>query len=197
VLRAGCGAWELEFAGGRAVLKGDLGLSYVAYLLLHSGDQPLHAVQLVARVRGRSADQDLPACEIIQRSLGLDAVESSMLLLEQEARLQAVLEDPDALEPVKTEAARHLEELAHFQKTHAFKTTDLAAKVSDSVRKAIRRFLRRLETARDANDLPHPVLGAFAAHLHSHLRLPSRGSHGSTNAGCYAYTPPPDTRWVG
>ena len=51
-LRRGLGLWQLTFGGRSTVLKHEQGILYVAYLLYHPPLEPIHALDLVARVQG-------------------------------------------------------------------------------------------------------------------------------------------------
>jgi hypothetical protein len=69
---------------------------------------------------------------------------------------------------------------------------------------AIQRLHARLAQAVDGEGRPHPVLQAFAWHLHEHLLVPSGrgGGHGGARlasgpAGCFTYEPPTGVVWNG
>jgi len=49
-LRQGLGAWELIFEGRRAILKDEMGVPFVAWLLLNQPTEPVPALLLAMRV---------------------------------------------------------------------------------------------------------------------------------------------------
>src|SRR5882724_521603 len=60
------GFWRLTFEGRHAVLKHELGLAYVAYLLTNPPAEPIHGLRLALEVRalyGKGAD----AADLIQQ----------------------------------------------------------------------------------------------------------------------------------
>lgn len=214
-LRAGFGAWELVFEGQRAVLQDERGLRYVAWLLRHPHERPIHALDLALRVlragRGAAAGtatfaapSGLPRDYVLQeRNLGRDDAETALALLAKRRQLEALLENEEEPELVKAEARQELEIIARFQNRAVARTRDNARRTTDAVRKAIERFWQRISRAQDAEGNPHPVLRLFAAHLHGCLLLPSgrggrRGAsraHGALPPGCFVYTPSPGVRW--
>lgn len=197
-LRRGLGCWELVFDGRRAVLREEQGLLYVACLLLDGSGAPLHAMELVQRAAALQRSGAPRAPRLLQRSAGLDEAEATRALLQRRRQLLALLEDPDAEEVLKAEAGRELEALEGYQNGNIGRARDLARQAVDAVRKAIVRFWRHLESARDARGQPHPVLGPFAAHLRECLLQPSGRANPlrrQVNPGCFAYTPPPGVVW--
>src|SRR5215472_14280537 len=71
-LRKGLGCWELTFAGRRAILKHEQGIFYVAYLLAHPPEQPLHGLALA--LRAKAAEHCASACvELLDPETG-DAI---------------------------------------------------------------------------------------------------------------------------
>ena len=198
----GLGFWELTFAGRHAIFKHEQGALYVVWLLLHPPPEPLHALALA--LDARSIDgQPGGADEIIQqRSLGLDDAETIRRLRRQQRKLEAVLEDAQAIEPVKAEARRDLEAITDFLRKNPWRSRDSAQKCVRAVSMAIQRLHIHLARARNAEGRPHPVLQAFARHLYNHLLIPSgRGRRpggmrvAGALAGCFTYEPPPGVVW--
>jgi hypothetical protein len=123
-------------------------------------------------------------------------------LRHQQRTLAAVLEDEREIEPVKAEARREWEEIADFLRQNSWRSRDSAQKCVRAVSMAIQRLHTHLARARDAEGRPHPVLQAFARHLHEHLLFPSgRGRRpggmrvAGALAGCFTYEPPPGVVW--
>ena len=217
-LSKGFGFWQLTFAGESAVFKHEQGALYVGYLLTHAPAKPIHGLALVLEIKaryGRANDSSEVADPTLgrltpvghnailqQRSLGLDDAEALRNLHRKQQELEALLEDEEAIEPVKAEAQRELEAIYHFQKHNAFRIRTSAEKAADAVGKALKRFYRHLAEAVDAQGNPHLVLRLFAGHLKEYLLLPSGrcGGLGSlrTNenfGGCFVYRPPAGVVW--
>jgi len=217
-LRKGLGVWKLVFEGKEAELKHERGILYVAWLLANPPEQPIHALDLAAKIpeiyrhqlalnqiadpsTGRAAPVQSHA-RIQERSLSLDDAQSLRVLLRKEKELEAILDDENESEPVKQEALRELEAIAEFQRQRGRRSQDSAQRAVRAVRMAIVRFHRRLLTAIDRSGNPHPVLRPFAAHLEKHLLIPSARYCGPTGnrargplAGCFTYEPPPGVIW--
>ena len=102
--------WQLTFEGRQSIFRHELGVLYVAYLLGEPPREPIHGVALAlrARERGRSIEAD----EVLrERAIGLEEAASVRVLWRRQRELERVLEDRLAIEPVKTEAQRELEEI--------------------------------------------------------------------------------------
>ena len=92
-IRKGFGVWHLVFDGKEAILKHERGIFYVAYLLTHPPEQPIHALDLMAKIP-----------EIYRQQLGLaemvDPATGKMVTMASHARLQErslALDDVKAL----------------------------------------------------------------------------------------------------
>jgi hypothetical protein len=202
-LGRGLGFWEITFEGRRAIFKHEQGALYVAWLLLHPPREPIHAVALALDARNISGHTPGAAEVIQQRSLGLDDAETVRALRRQQRDLEAVLDDAQAIEPVKAEALRELEEITEFLRKNPWRSRDCAQKCVRAVSMAIKRLHGHLARAVDAGGNPHPVLRAFARHLNEHLLIPSGrgGGQGGVRvaaalAGCFTYEPPPGVAWT-
>jgi hypothetical protein len=212
MIRKGLGFWRLIFDGQEAILKHERGVYFVAWLLTHPPEHPIHAIDLIAKIpeiyreqlglptlvdptTGKSVTLESGA-RIQERSLALDDAHAMRALFHKEKELENIL-DSDASEPVKNEALRELEQIAEFQKHHAGRSKDGAQRAVRSVRMAITRLHENLIEALDHEGHPHPVLRPFAHHLHKHILTPSarhslttsRGSRGAL-AGSFTYEPP-------
>jgi hypothetical protein len=201
-LRRGLGFWELTFEGRQAIFKHELGALYVACLLLDPPPEPLHAVALALKAREAGGQVLRPGDVIQQRSMGLDDAAAVRALWRRQRELEGVLEDRLAIEPVKAEAQRELEEITEFLRKSPWRSRGGAERCVRAVAMAIRRFYSHLARAVDAQGGPHPVLQTFAGHLREHLLTPSGrgGDHRraralSPFAGCYTYEPPPGVVW--
>src|SRR5207249_5723431 len=80
-LRKGLGIWKLTFDGTEAELKHERGIFFVAYLLTNPPEQPIHAVDLQAKIP-----------EIYRKHLGLTEIKDpetgKAITLESHARIQ-------------------------------------------------------------------------------------------------------------
>ena len=201
-LSRGLGFWELTFEGRRAIFPHEPGVMYVAWLLLHPPPKPIHAVVLALNARTLFGPI-LGAEEVIQlRSLGLDEAETVWNLRRREHELEAVLDDRQEIEPVKAEALRELEAIADFMRKSPWRSRDCAEKCVRTVSRDIQLLVAHLAGAVDAGGDPHPVLQAFAWHLHEHLLILSDGGGiqgrfrvGAALPGWFTYEPPPGVVW--
>jgi hypothetical protein len=201
-LRRDLGFWELIFEGRRAVFKHELGAMYVACLLLEPPREPIHAVALALKARDLNGQSAGPGEVVQQRSMGLEDAETVRALWRRQCTLERVLEDDEAIEPVKAEALRELEEVTEFLRKSPWRSRGGAERCVRAVTAAIKRLHVRLAGAVDAEGKPHPVLQAFARHLYEHLLVPSgrsggyaRGWAAAEYPGCFTYEPPRGVVW--
>jgi len=219
MLRKGLGFWTLIFDGDETVLKHERGIFYVAWLLTHPEQTPIHALDLMAKIpeiyrqqlglteiadpnTGKASALESHA-RLQERSLSLDDAQAMRALFRKEKELEAILDDENESEPVKQEALRELEAIAEFQRQHGRRTQDNAQRAVRAVRTAITRFHQHLLTSLDLKGNPHPVLRPFAAHLEKHLIIPSARYCGPAGtrargplAGSFTYEPPPGITWA-
>ena len=201
-LRRDLGFWQLTFEGETAMLKHEQGIFYVAWLLHHPPEEPIHAVALAIEVRARYGKPVDDAQIVEQRALGLDDAEVFRELRRKQQELEAILDDRQQIEPVKAEALRELQEIYEFQKRNPWRSRDCAQKTVRAVSMAIKRFQQHLAEATDARGKPHRVLRAFGRHLKEYLLAPS-GRAGAPRgvrfsdilAGCFTYRPPGTAIW--
>jgi hypothetical protein len=219
-LRKSLGVWHLIFDGKQAYLRHERGLFYVAWLLYNPPEQPIHAIDLMAKipefyrkqlgltsiadpVTGKAAPL-LSGARIQERSLALDDRQTMRALFHKEKELEAILDSDDESEPVKAEALRELEQIAEFQRQHGRGSRDSARRAAHAVRSAIVRFHEHLHGAVGQDGGPHPVLRCFAEHINKHILIPSAryAGHGGPYAraglaGCFTYERPGDVFWTG
>ena len=207
-LRRGFGLWELTFGGRTAILRDEQGLRYVACLLSRGSAEPIPAVDLLGLAAGLRASAPsgggwLPGSgeqeTVVQRSSRFDDRETLKGLAGRLRELQVILDDDNEIEPVKAEARVEFEQLSALRHRRVLRTADQAQLAMDGINKTLRRFCRRLATARDARGRPHPVLREFSEHLENCLLLPARrflGSKQKYRGGSYDYRPEPPIRWV-
>jgi len=203
-LRRGLGFWELTFEGRQAIFKHEQGALYVACLLLDPPPEPMHAVALALKARSMGGQAPGPAEATQQRNLGLDDAAAVRALWRRQRALERVIEDDREIEPVRAEALRELEEVTEYLRKSPWRSRHGAERCVRAVSMAIKRLHAGLARAVDGEGGPHPVLQAFARHLHEHLLVPSGrgGGHGgarlaSAPAGCFTYEPPAGVVWNG
>jgi hypothetical protein len=201
-LRRGLGFWELTFEGRRAIFKHEQGAPYVASLLLDPPREPMHAVALALKARVVSGQVAGPDELVQQRNLGLDDAAAVRSLWRRQRELERLLEDHDAIEPVKAEALRELEEVSEFLRKSPWRSRGGAERCVRAVTAALKRLHTHLAAAVDAQGQPHQVLRAFARHLYEHLLVPSgraggcaRGWPAANYPGCFTYEPPKGVVW--
>src|SRR2546426_2191345 len=136
------GFWELAFRGQQAVLRCELGAAYVGWLLANRPAEPIHALELAAKVSGQ-------ACPCFGKEIfHPDRAGATWFWLHKQKELEAIVDSEDELDPVKEEALRELEAIYAYERSHCEQTrqTELAA---ESVARAIYQFHRRLAVAMD------------------------------------------------
>ena len=202
-IRNNLGVWELTFEGERALLKHEQGIYYVAYLLVNPTREPIHGLALLLKVREIYRQPRTVAETLQQRSLRFDEAEVVWGLRRKQHELEAILEDEDQIEPVKTEAFNELQQIKDYQEQNPPRIRTAAQKAPRAVRAAIHRLHQRLATALDAQGRPHALLRRFSAHLEKYLLIPSArystpGAHfaRAAVAGCFTYEPPPGVIWT-
>src|SRR5512135_2269443 len=146
-LRRGLGFWQLTFDGRQAIFKHELGALYVACLLLYPPREPIHAVALALKARDTSGRAAGPDEFVQQRSLGLDDAAAVRALWCRQRELERVLDDDDAIEPVKAEALRELEEVTEFLRKSPWRSRHGAERCVRAVAMAIKRLHARLARA--------------------------------------------------
>jgi hypothetical protein len=219
-LRKGLKVWKLIFEGKEAELKHEQGIFYVAWLLTNSPSQPIHALDLAAKIPALyrvelgitqivapSDGRRVPLpndARLQERNLGIDDAQALRALLRKQQELEAILDSEEESEPVKAEALRELEAMTEFQRAHGRRSEDAGQRTVRAVRMAIKRFHQHLVKAKDATGNPHPVLRPFAAHLQKYLLIPSSRYSGVKGrearaelAGCLTYEPPSSVIWQG
>ena len=202
VLRRELGYWNLTFEGREAIFKHERGALYVASLLLDPPREPIHAVALALKARNIAGYAPGTAEIVQERNLGLDDAAAIRALWRRQRELEAVMDDPQQIEPVKAEALREFEEVSDYLRKSPWRGRHSAGRCVRAVSAAIKRLHARLAQATDAEARPHPVLQAFARHLHEYLLVPSGRGGGlawarafGSVSGCFVYQPPRGIIW--
>jgi hypothetical protein len=218
-LRKGLGLWHLIFDSKEAILKHERGLFYVAWLLYHPDETPIHALDLMAKIPeiyrqqlGLTQLTDPTTGKVVplqsgarlqERSLALDDRQAMRALYRKQQELEALLDSTDATEPEKAEALRELEAIYTYQRQNASRSRDAAQKAVRTVRMAIKRLHQHLLTATSSDGASDPVLRSFADHLQKNLILPSArySTHASSGprrslSGSFTYDRPTAFSWL-
>lgn len=208
LLRKGVGYWDLVYHGERTVFRHEHGVYYIAFLLLHPPPEPIHGLALAMKTRAKyeysphkldltdpvTGEKVTASRDAVfqQRNLGLDEADAARTLRRRQRQLEALVDDPIEIEPVRHEAARELEALYRSQRNSKWRANDAASKCVHALRRAIGRFRQRLHRAAHHN----PVLAAFSHHLDQ--QLAASGRHPVAVAvppGCFFYDRPPGVVW--
>jgi hypothetical protein len=174
---------------------------YVAWLLYHPDETPIHAIDLMATIpeiyrqqlgiaqltdpaTGKSTALASGA-RLQERSLALDDRQSMRALFKQQRELEAILDSESESEPVKAEALRELEAIYEFQRQDGRQPRDSGRRAAHAVRSAIARFQQQLGRAVGQDGRAQAVLRGFAEHVRKYILVPSAryAGRGGTNAG--------------
>jgi hypothetical protein len=202
-LRRDLGFWRLTFEGREAILKHETGLAYVAWLLTHPSEEPIHGLRLALEVRGLCGNGADAADLIQQRNLGLDEAEAFRSLRRKQKRIEAQLEDDLISESVKSELREELEAICEHQARNPWRARDATQKCVHAVSMAIKRLHHKLARAVNTEGKPHPVLRPFGQHVLNYILIPSGrggiqggGPVGAFVPGCFTYEPPTAVTWT-
>jgi hypothetical protein len=187
-LRKELGCWSLTFNGQTAILKHEIGLSYISYLMDHP-NEPIHGLALALKIRAMRNGQPADSAELIQeRALALDDAEAARRLFRKQLQLERLLDNEYLPEPDKREILSQLEAIYAYQRKNISRTSNVAQRASHSVGMAIKRLHARLAKAPNADGSPNQILRAFASHIRKYILTPSgrTGDHGGTRPplGC-------------
>lgn len=212
------GSWTLIFDGNEVRLRPEKGILFVAYLLKHPDQVPIHALDLAAKIPAIYRRQDgiggivdprtgaraqlQSDSRLQERSLGVDDLAAVRRHWRKRQALAAVLDDPGSTEPEKAEAVQELEQVDEFLARHARPSKSGADHIVRAIRRSIVRFHDRLAVAVDETGKAQPVCRAFAEHLAKYLLAPSGRFSGRTGgrvpggpAGHFTYEPPEGVVW--
>jgi hypothetical protein len=174
------GYWLLICGNDHAILKHEIGLSYVAYLMDHP-NEPIHGLALALKIRALRNGQSADSAELIQeRALALDDAEAARRLFHKQLELERLLDDEYLPEPDKHEIIRQLEAIYSFQRKNISSTSNVAQRASHSVGMALKRLRAHLARAHNADGSPNQIPRAFAHYIRKHILTPSgrTGNHG-------------------
>jgi hypothetical protein len=213
--------WVLLFKDGRAYLKYEIGLGYVA-CLLSQPDEPVPSATLFSKFSSGHR-KNLSGAELPDPETGLpipltDGVGIAQLPPEEdeaEARsryyakvreYQEAMDDDTIPESERLEAQRSYDELLAFLKEHYRPASGPGHAVTKLVHRSIQRRCDHLREPKSGEKAPSPVALAFAGYVEEHILVPSRrytrakpGTHvriaRGELAGRLIFECPPDDRW--
>ena len=216
---AGC--WVLLFKDGRAYLKYEIGLEYVAYLLSQPGE-PVPSATLFSKFsaghRKNLAAAELPDPEtglpvpltdgvgIAQLPLDKDEAKARSRYHAQLREYQEAMDDETIPESERAEAQHSYDELFAFLKEHYRPARSPGRAVTKLVHRSIQRLCDHLREPMPGAKAPSPVALAFAEYVEEHILVPSRRytlarpgarvriARGEL-AGRLIFECPPDDRW--
>ena len=213
--------WVLDFIGGRAGLKPESGLRYVAWVLA-APDEAVPCAELFSRFSGgQRKDQpmaELPdpetgVCQqvtdgvgVAQWSPGEDEAEARNRYYAQLLEYKETIGNPGVPESERAEAQRLYDDLVAFLKEHYQRAPDPGRAVTKLVHRSIRRLCDHLREPMPGERAPNPVAVAFGEYIAKHILVPSRrytrakpGAHvriaRGELAGRLIFECPPDDRW--
>ena len=173
----------MTFEGREAIFRHEQGALYVAWLLLHPPQKPIHALALALEARTCSGQTSGAADVIQQRYLGLDEAEAVRNMRRRERELEVVLDEDEEVEPVKAEALRELEAIADFMRQHPWRSRDCVLKCAREVGLAIRCLHARLAVAVDVEGRPDAVLRRLPGTWTSTCLFPRTGAASRAGSG--------------
>jgi hypothetical protein len=202
--------WVLDFQGQRALLKHEIGLAYVGYLLSHPGEY-VPSATLFSEFSAR-AQPEVPAVELSDAEMGdgvflaqpgpdRDEEEARSRYYAQLREYQETFKNSTLPGAEREEARRQYDELFEFLKRHYHSRPDRQSAVTKVVHKSIQRLCQRLRNMTESAAL------GFAEYLERHILVPSRrytqAKAGSNVriargelAGRLVFECPPDHRWA-
>ena len=210
--------WRLTFEDGRAILKHEQGICYVAEMLSHPRER-VKKLNLAAKhssprsPRGSGIEIYDPATgrheppaslePVHEAALAGDDLEARRAYQARARELKETIGDPTETERAKVEAREELKVIAAHLSKDSRTLRDPAKAAGDAVRIGINRFLRNLVGRGDTVASPLRVRRGVAKHLERYLLVPSsryaapraRKARGELT-GCLLYDPPAGTRWA-
>jgi hypothetical protein len=209
--------WRLTFEDGRAILKHEQGICYVAEMLSQSRER-VKKLNLAAKYSsprskgGGGIEIYDPAMGKYEPPASMEPVhEAALATDDDEARrayqarareLKETIDDPTETERAKVGAREELEAISAHLSKDCRTLRDPTKAAADAVRISINRFLRNLVGRGDTVSSPLPVRRGFAKHLQRYLLVPSRryAAPGARKArgeltGCLLYDPPGEIFW--
>src|ERR1035437_10353909 len=208
--------WQLTFDDGRAILKHEQGICYVAAMLSQPRER-VRKLNLAARYSSpRSQGGGIkvydPATGKYEPPASMEPVhEAALAADDEEARrayqarareLKETIDDPTETERAKVGAREELEAIAAHLSKDSRTVRDPTKAAADAGRLGIHRFLRNLVGRGDTVSSPLLVRRGFAKHLQRYPVVPSSryAAPGARKArgeltGCLLYDPPGETLW--
>jgi hypothetical protein len=189
------GFWQLEFYGQSTIIKQDQALFYIAWLLAYPFAEPIRGHDLATKVHNLMGDHPDFDHSLPWTCRNGEADRTARLLCNKRKNLEAILDNPDEIEPVKIEALRELIFVLDLQDTYLTDLAGTAAKTAVSLLSIFLRLQADLASATGARGEPHPVLRPFGRHILLYILIPSIRAGVQDSMPAFTYQPPSEISW--
>lgn len=187
LIQRGVNTWRVVFDGVELPGLGkDRGMFFVAYLAGHAGADPIHALELEAKV-SRFYRKDCGLTDIVdpdsealvavdaeavfdERDLNLDNDRMAELLREEERKAMATIDNPKASRTAKVDALKKVEAIGAYRLNRFGKNSSPATDAVRRVRTAIDRLGVALEETMPGDVQQAQAVAAFAEYVRKHIR---------------------------
>lgn len=187
LIQRGVNTWRVVFDGVELPGLGkDRGMFFVAYLAGHAGADPIHALELEAKV-SRFYRKDCGLTDIVdpdsealvavdaeavfdERDLNLDNDRMAELLREEERKAMATIDNPKASRTAKVDALKKVEAIGAYRLNRFGKNSSPATDAVRRVRTAIDRLGVAMEETMPGDAQQAQAVAAFAEYVRKHIR---------------------------
>ena len=187
VIQRGVNTWRVIFDGVELPGLGkDRGMFFVAYLVGHAGGDPIHALELEAKVSRYyrkdcglteivDPDRDEPVAVdaeavMVERDLNMDNERLAELLRQEERKSLAIVENPKASPVAKAEALKNVEAIRLCRLNRFGKNSSPANDAARRVRTAVDRLIDVLGEMTPSDAKQAKAVVAFAVYVRMHVR---------------------------
>ena len=189
-IQRGVNSWRVVFDGIELPGLGkDRGMFFVAYLVGHAGGDPIHALELEAKV-ARFYRKDCGLTEIVdpsgekavalsadaipvERDLNLDNERMAELLREEERKALAIVESGKSSSTARAEALEKVESIRAYRANRFGKNSSPANDAARRVRTAIDRLIGSLRKTTPVSARQGQALTGFADYVEKSIRQAS------------------------
>ena len=187
VIARGANSWRVVFDGVELPGIGkDRGMFFVAYLAGHAGSDPMHALELEAKVshfyRKECGLQEIvdPGTEelvpvgidavLVERDLNLDKGRMAKLLGNEERKAMAVLDNPRANQSARAEALKKVDAIRAYRVNQFGKDSSPANDAAKRVRTAIDRLVVTVQHMKPGAPAQAHAVAGFGTFVQKHIR---------------------------
>lgn len=190
IIQRGVNTWRVVFDGVELPGLGKgRGMFFVAHLAEHAGGDPIHALELEAKVsrfyrkecgltelvdpdRDEVVPMDVEAV-LMERDLNLDNIRLAELLREEERKAMATIENPKTNQAAKAEALKKVEAIGAYRLNRFGKNSSPATDAVRRVRAAIDRLVEALDEMTHGDTRQTKAVVGFAEYVRKHIRQAS------------------------